>query len=78
MNDYKFKKSMLFLFLLFISTLLMGIGYAAINSVSLRITGEVKGSPQDTIYISDISCISDTYNPNEDSVKNDAALVLRS
>lgn len=77
MKDYKFKKSMLFLFLLFVASLFMGIGYAAINSISLQITGQAIGSPQDTIYISQINCISDLYNTDENSVNVEAELVLR-
>lgn len=51
-------KSKFFLFIIFMATLFIGIGYASINSVSLDIKGTSNARSQDDIYITEVSTIS--------------------
>ena len=51
-------KSKFYLFIIFIATLFIGIGYASINSVSLDIKGTSKAKSQDDIYITEVNSMS--------------------
>lgn len=45
----------IYIFLMVIATFFIGIGYASINSISLEIHGLVTASPQEGIFITDVS-----------------------
>ena len=49
----------LFNLLIIIATLLMGIGYASVNSVTLDIAGKVTAKEQDGVYIKSVKYIKD-------------------
>ena len=47
-------KSKFYLFIIFIATLFIGIGYASINSISLDISGRSQAKSQDKVFITNI------------------------
>ena len=47
--------------LLIIATLFIGIGYAAINSISLNLNGDISIQVQDGIFITNIKYNEETY-----------------
>lgn len=61
-------KSRIILLLYCLATLFMGIGYAAINSVTFDIEGTAIAKAQDGVFITDVNYVSDNY-ANTDSSK---------
>ena len=57
---------MALLFLLFMSMILMGIGYASIQSVTGEITGKASSKMQDGVFITNVEYVSDV-DANKDS-----------
>ena len=62
------RKNMTLLFLLFMSMILMGIGYASIQSVTGEITGKASSKMQDGVFITNVEYVSDV-DANKDSSK---------
>ena len=62
------RKNMTLLFLLFMSIILMGIGYASIQSVTGEITGKASSKMQDGVFITNVEYVSDV-DANKDSSK---------
>ena len=60
------RKNMTLLFLLFMSMILMGIGYASIQSVTGEITGKASSKMQDGVFITNVEYVSDV-DANKDS-----------
>ena len=60
------RKNMTLLFLLFMSIILMGIGYASIQSVTGEITGKASSKMQDGVFITNVEYVSDV-DANKDS-----------
>jgi len=59
------------LFLICISTLTMSIGYAAMNSISLDINGEVIATAQEGVYITEVNYVNDfDGNLNDSKIIN--------
>ena len=57
---------MALLFLLFMSMILMGIGYASIESITGEITGKASSKMQDGVFITNVEYVSDV-DANKDS-----------
>ncbi len=57
--------------LLFIATIFMGIGYAALTSISLNITGMISTQSQKGVYITDVSYLTDVDADIENCYIND-------
>lgn len=62
----------IFPILLIIMTLLMGVGYASVNSIILDIKGKVSSLNQDNVYITDIKYINDLNANMSSSTINNA------
>ena len=62
------RKNMTLLFLLFMSMILMGIGYASIQSVTGEITGKASSKMQNGVFITNVEYVSDV-DANKDSSK---------
>ena len=60
-------KNIIIVIFLFIATILMGIGYAAVNSVTLDIGGEISAQLQSGIFITDARYLSNNNAILEDS-----------
>ena len=60
------RKNMTLLVLLFMSIILMGIGYASIQSVTGEITGKASSNMQDGVFITNVEYVSDV-DANKDS-----------
>lgn len=60
-------KNIIIVIFLFIATILMGIGYAAVNSVTLDIGGEITAQLQSGIFITDARYLSNNNAILEDS-----------
>ena len=65
------RKNMVLLYVLFAAILLMSIGYAAINSVTGEIEGEVIADSQEGVFITNIEYVSDVNANVSNSRVND-------
>ena len=65
---YKVRKNILWLFLLLISILFMSIGYAAINAITIDITGVIEAEVQEGVFITNVEYVSDV-DANEELQK---------
>jgi len=70
----------LFLLLLLISTLVMGVGYASINSILLDFSGNVEAKVQEGIFITDYKCYQSEDNNlcNTDNIISNYQTTLHS
>ena len=70
-------KSKFYLFIIFIATLFIGIGYASINSISLDISGRSQAKSQDKVFITNIEYIEDeNSNLTENLIVNSASQTI--
>ena len=70
-------KSKFYLFIIFIATLFIGIGYASINSISLDISGTSQAKSQDKVFITNIEYIEDeNSNLTENLIVNSASQTI--
>lgn len=58
----------IFPIIIFIITVLMGIGYASINSIIIGIDGEVIAKNQDGVYITDISYVKENSESENENI----------
>ena len=73
------RKNMTLLFLLFMSIILMGIGYASIQSVTGEITGKVSSKMQDGVFITNVEYVSDVdANLNNSKIEKITGLMMQS
>ena len=73
------RKNMTLLFLLFMSIILMGIGYASIESITGEISGKVVGSAQNGVFITNVEYVSDVdANLNNSKIEKIAGSMMQS
>lgn len=73
------RKNMALLFLLLIATIVMGIGYASIRSVTGEISGKAIGKVQDGVFITDIVYVSDVdANLNNSKIEKFVGSMMKS
>ena len=73
------RKNMTLLFLLFMSMILMGIGYASIQSVTGEITGKASSKMQDGVFITNVEYVSDVdANLNNSKIEKITGLMMQS
>ena len=75
----KIKNNILFLILILISTLVMGIGYASINSITGEITGTAIAEAQTGVFITDVIYVSNVdANSKTSEIQNYIGTMMKS
>ena len=79
MKKLKINKNMLLLLAMLIATMIMGIGYASIESVTGEIEGKVIADVQEGVFITDVEYVSDIdANINNCKINNFLGTMLNS